>query len=215
MNTRKLFGFFCNDRLPFVNETMYSKETENCLYSHLLGKQRWVWWVKRDLWRKAVPISRGRSLKIQTKTIFYCSHIQCNSLLYLPTFSFLARPYNKLTYKRIGKLSPICTCARLTCKQPVPAFHSHLDEFVSNNQEAIFINWVYQSPCSCSLQTLSSWIPPTATRNVLCISSNVQCCSFNFYATIYEDLCCSCILKKKGMYVPGTAIDVCIVLTLA
>lgn len=28
--------FFCNERLLFVNETMYSEETENCLYSYLL-----------------------------------------------------------------------------------------------------------------------------------------------------------------------------------
>lgn len=44
------------------------------------------------------------------------------------------------------------------------------------------------------------------------IDSHVQCCSFNIYATIYENLCCSCILKKACTY--GTAIDVCIVLTL-
>lgn len=34
LNTRKMF--FCNERLLFVNETMYSEETENCLYSYLL-----------------------------------------------------------------------------------------------------------------------------------------------------------------------------------
>lgn len=39
----------------------------------------------------------------------------------------------------------------------------------------------------------------TATRIALvfCISSHVQCCSFNIYATIYEDLCCSRIFKKR------------------
>lgn len=42
----------------------------------------------------------------------------------------------------------------------------------------------------------------TATRNALvfCINSHVQCCSFNIYATIYEDLCCSRILKKACTY---------------
>lgn len=35
-------GFFCNDRLPFVNEILYSDETENCLYSYLLEKERGV-----------------------------------------------------------------------------------------------------------------------------------------------------------------------------
>lgn len=39
----------------------------------------------RDLWWKVVPISRGRWLEIKTKTIFYCSYIQCNSFFYLPT----------------------------------------------------------------------------------------------------------------------------------
>lgn len=166
----------------------------------------------RDLWGKVVPVSRDHWLKIKTKTIFSGSYIQCNSLLYLPTLSFLARPYNKQTYKLIGERSPISTCARLTCERPVPAFHSHLDEFFLEQARSYFIDRVHRSR---SLQTLSSWIPPPATTNVLRISSNVQCCSFNVYATIYEDLCCSRILKKKkGMYVPGTAIDVCIVLTL-
>lgn len=141
-------------------------------------------------------VSRGHLLMIKTKTIFYCSYIQCNSLLYLPTFRFLAQPHNNGTYRPIGKLSPISTYARLTCEQPVPAFHSHLDEFVSNNQEALS-SIEYLSPRSRSLQTISSWMPPTATRNVLCISSNVQCCSFKVYATIYEDLCCRRILKKR------------------
>lgn len=90
----------------------------------------------RNLWWKVVPISRGHWLEIKTKTIFYCSYIQCNSFLYLPTLSFLARPCNKGTYKLIGESSPISTCARLTCERPVPAFHSHLDEFCLK-QEAI------------------------------------------------------------------------------
>lgn len=95
------------------------------------------------------------------------------------------------------------------------AIHSHFEGFVSHGLKAI--SFAYQSPLQCfpadSLAAPSSKPP---LQNKLCIDSIVQCCSFNMYATIYEDLCCSRILKKKkrGMYVPGTAIDVCIVLTL-
>lgn len=42
----------------------------------------------------------------------------------------------------------------------------------------------------------------TASKNALvfCIDSHVQCCGFNIYATIYEDLCCSYIPKKACTY---------------
>lgn len=174
MNTRKLF-FFCNDRLPFLNETMYSKGTENCLYSHLLGKQRWVWWVKRDLWTKAVPVSRGRFLEIQTKTIFYCSYIQCNSLLYLLTFQFL--------------------CATL-------------------QQTNLQVNWwivsdFYLRPPYLSTSFHQPLLEMYSASVPMC---NVAALTF---MQLFMKICVVVVFLKKGMYVPGTAIDVCIVLTLA
>lgn len=72
LNTRKCF--FCNERLLFVNETMYSEETENCLYSYLLEnkgellsrkKTREVRCVKR-----VAPISRVHLFEMKTKTMF-------------------------------------------------------------------------------------------------------------------------------------------------
>lgn len=184
---------------------MYSKETELSLFTpfgktkvSLVSEKR-----TRDLWRKAAPISRGRLLKIKTKTIFYCSYIQCNSLLYLPTFSFLARPCNELTYKQIGKLSPISTCTRLTCKQPVPAFHSHLDEYVS----------ISESP-AVVLRRLSAagfHQPLLEMYSVSVPMCNVAALTF---MQLFMKICVVIVFLNKGMYVPGTAIDVCIVLTL-
>lgn len=163
-----------------------------------------------------MPISRGCVLEIKTKTIFSCSYIQCNSLLYLPAFNFLARPFNKVTCKQIGKLSPICACARLTCKQPVPAFHCHLEKCVSNKQEVISSTEYIgvHAVALCRPSAAGFHQPPLETYSASVPMCNVAALIFNLYATIYEDLCCSRILKK-GMYVPGTAIDVCIVLTLA
>lgn len=168
----------------------------------------------RDLWRKAVPVSRGCLLKIKTKTIFYCSYIQCNSLLYLPTFSFLARPYNKLTYKWIDKMSPISTCARLTCKQPVPAFHFHLDKFVSNKQEAISSTEYIgvRAVALCRLSAAGFHQPLLEMYSASVPMCNVAALTF---MQLFMKICVVVVFLKKGMYVPGTAIDVCIVLTLA
>lgn len=187
----------------------------NCLYSHLLGKQVRSVSEKRttDPWRKAVPISRGRLLKIKTKTIFYCSYIQCNSLLYLPMFNFLVRPYNKLTYKRISKLSLIPTCARLTCKQPVPAFHSHLDKSVSNKQAISSTEYIgVRAVALCRLSAAGFHQPLLEMYPASVPMCNVAALTF---MQLFMKICVVVVFLKKGMYVPGTAIDVCVVLTLA
>lgn len=78
----------------------------------------------------------------------------------------------------------------------------------SQTNKSYSICRVLVSPCSeasrspAGLQRLDFHYDKTANRNALvfCISSHVQCCSFNIYATIYEDLCCSRILKKACTY---------------
>lgn len=65
--------FFCNERLLFVNETMYSEETENCLYSYLLeNKGELVTRKKTRELRRVAPISRVHLFesKMKTKTTF-------------------------------------------------------------------------------------------------------------------------------------------------
>lgn len=92
----------------------------------------------RDLRGKVVPVSRDHWLKIKTKTIFSGSYIQCNSLLYLPTLSFLARPYNKQTYKLIGERSlRFLPAPALLVNDPFLPFILIWTNFVSNKQEAI------------------------------------------------------------------------------
>lgn len=68
--------FFCNDRLPFVNEIMYSEETENCLYSYLLENKGELVSGKKTkeliCANKVAPISRVHLFKnkMKTKTMF-------------------------------------------------------------------------------------------------------------------------------------------------
>lgn len=149
-----------------------------------------------DLWRKAVPASRGRLLKIKTKTIFYCSYIQCNSLLYFPTSSFLARPFNTLTYMRIGKLSLISTCARLTCKQPVSAFHSHLDKFVSNKQEAVSLTEYIGVPAValCRLSAAGFYQPLLEMYSTSVPMCNVAALTF---MQLFMKICVVVVFLKK------------------
>lgn len=128
-----LLFFFSNERLLFVNETMYSEETENCLYSYLLENKRGSWWAGR--WRvdKAEPISRVRSSRNKKglpKPRFPEtpeSHIQCNSLLIVTrplqfeNFSFIEEE-EESKKKRTGlkkkqqRSSDLLTCVSLTCK---------------------------------------------------------------------------------------------------
>lgn len=196
---------------------MYSKETENCLYSHLSGKTK-VSLVSekraRDPESEAAPVSRGwLLLQIQTKIIFYCSYIQCNTLLYLPAFRFLARPSNKLNLQANRQIvSDFYLRARLTCKQPVPAFHSHLDEFVSSKQEAISSTEYIGS--SAQLLSADSQQLDSTNRYSKIYSASVPMCNVAAltFMQLFMTICVVVVFLKKGMYVPGTAIDVCIVL---